>query len=114
MSNGKFEIYTGNDNQYWFRLKAPNGEIIGKSEGYVAKQSAENGINSVRKNSQNDDNFRIWQSDKNNQWYFHLKSSDNGQIILNGSEGYVSKQGAETGIASVKTNAPDALVIDLT
>lgn len=114
MSNGKFEIYKGNDNQYWFRLKAVNGENIGKYEGYVAKQSAENGIESVRKNSQSLNNFTITQSNRDNQWYFNLKSADNGQVILTGSEGYASKQGAETGIESVKTNAPNAPVDDLT
>jgi uncharacterized protein YegP (UPF0339 family) len=31
--DGTFELYIGNDKQYWFRLKAGNSEIIGKSEG---------------------------------------------------------------------------------
>lgn len=34
-----------------FRLKARNGEIIAVSEGYKAKSSCQNGIESVRKNA---------------------------------------------------------------
>lgn len=40
----------------------------------------------------------------NGQYYFSLHAS-NGERILQ-SEGYMSKQGAENGIASVKSNAP--------
>ena len=38
------------------------------------------------------------------QFMFNLKAG-NGQVILT-SESYVTKQGAEGGIASVRTNAP--------
>ena len=40
------------------------------------------------------------------RFYFRLKAT-NGQVILS-SQMYASKNGAETGIASVKTNASDA------
>ena len=43
---------------------------------------------------------------------FHLKAA-NGQIIAV-SQSYLSKQSAENGIASVKTNAPQAKIIDQT
>lgn len=49
--NPKFEIYTDKAGEYRFRLKARNGEIILSSEGYKAKASCENGIESVRKNA---------------------------------------------------------------
>ena len=48
---GKFEITTDKAGKYRFRLKAGNGEIIAISEGYAAKASALNGIESVRKNA---------------------------------------------------------------
>lgn len=112
MSNGKFEIFLGSNTQYYFRLKAPNGEIIGHSEGYTTKQSAENGIVSVRINSQDDGRYSVWQSTQNSQWYFNLKAG-NGEIIL-ASQGYASKQGALTGAGAVKKYAPDAPVFDLT
>src|SRR4030042_475461 len=43
---------------------------------------------------------------------FHLKAA-NGQIIAV-SQSYLSKQSAENGIASMKTNAPMAKIIDQT
>ena len=49
--NPKFELYVDKKGEYRFRLKARNGEIIATSEGYVAKASAENGIDSVRRNA---------------------------------------------------------------
>ena len=42
----------------------------------------------------------------NNQFYFHLTASGNHEIILNSSEGYITKQGCNTGISSVRLNAP--------
>lgn len=47
----KFEIYLDKAGEYRFNLKAKNGEIILSSEGYKAKASCENGIQSVIKNS---------------------------------------------------------------
>ncbi len=47
----KFELYTDKAGEYRFRLKAKNGEIIATSEGYKAKASCENGIESVKKNA---------------------------------------------------------------
>ena len=47
----KFEIYTDKAGEIRFRLKAPNGEIIAVSEGYKAKASCLNGIESVKKNA---------------------------------------------------------------
>jgi uncharacterized protein YegP (UPF0339 family) len=48
---GKFELYTDKSNQYRFRLKAGNGEIIAASEAYTSKSGAMNGIDSVRRNA---------------------------------------------------------------
>ena len=47
----KFEVYTDKGGEFRFRLKATNGQIIAVSEGYVAKNSCLNGIESVRKNA---------------------------------------------------------------
>jgi len=51
VTNPKFEVYTDKADEYRFRLKARNGEIIAVSEGYKAKTSCMNGIESVRKNA---------------------------------------------------------------
>lgn len=47
----KFEMYVDKAGEYRFRLKARNGAIIAVSEGYTAKASCENGIESVKKNA---------------------------------------------------------------
>lgn len=51
LTHPKFELYTDKAGEYRWRLKARNGEPIGKSEGYKAKDSALNGIESVGKNA---------------------------------------------------------------
>ena len=48
----KFELYTDKAGEFRFRLKATNGQIIATSEGYVAKASCVNGIESVKKNAE--------------------------------------------------------------
>ena len=47
----KYELYKDKGGEFRFRLKAANGEIIGKSEGYKAKASAKKGIASIAKNA---------------------------------------------------------------
>ena len=47
----KFEVYADKAGEFRFRLKARNGEIIAVSEGYKAKASCLNGIESVKKNA---------------------------------------------------------------
>jgi len=51
LTHPKFELYTDKAGEFRFRLKARNGEPIGKSEGYKAKDSALNGIASIGKNA---------------------------------------------------------------
>ncbi len=43
----KFEMYKDKAGEFRFRLKARNGEVIATSEGYKAKVSCINGIESV-------------------------------------------------------------------
>jgi len=44
----KFEINDSDDGQYYFNLKANNGEVVATSEMYTTKQSCRDGINSVK------------------------------------------------------------------
>lgn len=48
--------------------------------------------------------FQLY-TDKAGETRFRLRAA-NGEIVLAATEGYSSKQGAQKGIASVKTNAP--------
>ena len=47
----KFEMYEDKGGEFRFRLKATNGQVIATSEGYKAKASCLNGVESVKKNA---------------------------------------------------------------
>ena len=51
VKNPKFELYKDKADEFRFRLKARNGEIIIASEGYKQKSNCLNGINSVKTNA---------------------------------------------------------------
>lgn len=105
----KFEIYTDKREEFRFRLKAGNGQTILVGQGYKTKASCLNGVESVKKNSQDDSKFERLVS-KSEQPYFNLKAT-NGQVIGN-SEMYSSSSSMENGIASVMKNAPIAEVVE--
>jgi uncharacterized protein YegP (UPF0339 family) len=108
---GKFEMFKDKAGEFRFRLKAGNGQIILASEGYKAKASCVNGIDSVKTNAPDDDRYERKEA-KNGQFMFNLKST-NGQVIGT-SEQYTTKAARENGIESVKKNAPDADTDDQT
>jgi uncharacterized protein YegP (UPF0339 family) len=107
---GTFVISTRSNGEFQFRLKAGNGQEILASEGYKTKAACLNGVESVKKNSQEDARFDRLES-KNGKFYFNLKAT-NGQIIGT-SEMYESKASMENGIASVAKNAPEADVKEM-
>ena len=108
---GKFELKKTESGKYMFNLKAGNGQIILVSQMYESKDSAENGIESVRRNSADDARFERKVA-KNGEPFFSLTAT-NGQNIGK-SETYSSESAMENGVESVKTNAPDAEVVDNT
>ena len=107
-----------------FNLKARNGEIIGTSEVYSSVDSCKNGIASVQKNApvagledQTKENFEKVPNpkfelykDKAGEFRFRLKAG-NGEVILTG-ESYVSKDGCKNGIASIRKNAVDSVIVE--
>lgn len=48
---GKFVIKKGSSGKYHFNLMAGNGQVIATSEAYERKESAINGIESVKVNA---------------------------------------------------------------
>ncbi len=108
---GSFVIEKGSTGKYRFNLRAGNNENILTSEAYEAKSGAENGIESVRKNAKDDGRF-VRKTAKDGSPYFVLTAT-NGQVIGT-SEMYSAAAAMENGIKSVKTNAPDAKVVDKT
>lgn len=108
---GKFEITTRKNGEFQFNLKATNGQVILTSEGYKTKASCLNGVESVRKNSQDEKRFDI-KIASNDKPYFNLMAT-NGQVIGK-SQMYASEATMKNGIASVMKNAPEAEIVDLT
>lgn len=108
---GKFEIKKSNNGKFHFNLKAGNGQIILSSEMYETRGAAQNGIESVKKNSAEAARFEKRTSAKGDP-YFVLKAG-NGQEIGR-SEMYSSAAACDNGIESVKTNAPTAEIVDTT
>ena len=105
---GKFVVSKGKDGQDYFVLKAGNGETILQSEGYKSRRSCANGIESVRKNSQDENRFEC-RTARNGKTYFVLKAM-NGQEIGR-SQMYKSNSGCKNGMKSVARNAKDAAVV---
>ena len=108
---GKFEVYADKGGEFRFRLKASNGQTILGGEGYKAKASCMNGVESVKKNAPNDAMYERKET-ASGKHMFNLKAS-NGQVIGT-SESYESVASRENGITSVKTNAPEASIVDTT
>ena len=108
---GKFELKKSTNAQFYFNLKAGNNEVILTGETYVAKQSALDGIASVRVNAPLDEHYERKVATDGSP-FFTLKAA-NGQA-LGKSEMYSSASAMENGIASVKKNAPDATIDDET
>ncbi len=106
---GKFTLFTGKNGETYFNLKAGNGEIILKSEGYTDKAGARNGIDSVRKNAPDATRYEK-KTSVNGKPHFNLKAA-NHQVI-GSSELYESERARDAGIASVMANAPAARLVE--
>ena len=118
---GKFVI-DKTEAGYRFRLKAGNGETIGTSEGFHTRMECEEGIESVINSAMEADiedqtvrhpagkgmpKFEIFK-DGDKKFYFRLVR-DNGLCVL-ASQAYTVKASCQSGIRSVKENAPKAEV----
>lgn len=107
---GKFECYKDKAGEFRFRLKAANGNNILSSEGYKSKSGCTNGIESVRKNSQDPDRF-VKTETATGKFRFALTAKNSQKIGT--SQNYASESGRNNGIKSVAKNAPDATVVEV-
>ena len=104
---GKFIIRLGNKGQFYFSLKANNGQKILTSEGYNSKSACTNGIDAVKNNAKDETKYDRKES-SNGKYYFNLLAI-NGHIVGT-SEMYETTTSRDSGIESVKSNAPGAIV----
>ena len=114
-SSKNFEVKLANNGDYYFTLKAGNGEIVGLGQLYSTKSSALRGASTTRSlvkitkegvaAAPKRERFEIF-TGENRQSYFHLRAG-NGEIML-GSEGYTSKTSTLHDIESVRDNGAAA------
>jgi uncharacterized protein len=105
--SGKFEIYKDKAGEFRFRLKAGNGQNILASEGYKDKASCLNGVESVKKNSPDDNRYER-KTTAAGKFSFNLKAGNNQ--VIGTSQSYESEASRDSGIESVKKTAPTATV----
>ena len=102
-----FQIFQSSG-QYWYHLRAENGEIVQSGKGYTAKASCENGIQAVQANCQT---HRFQSFLESGQYGFNHVAT-NGEIIGR-SEKYTTAQARVHGLQVVLREAPEARVQDL-
>ena len=106
---GKFVISKGNDDKYYFNLKAGNGEVILTSQGYSARADCLNGIESVKSNSADEARFDCKKSNDGKDYF--VLTATNGQTIGK-SQMYKSESGCSNGVQSVAKSAADSSIVD--
>lgn len=107
--SGIFEIYKDKTGEFRFRLKAFNGQTILTSEGYKDKTGCINGIESTKRNSQDDKLYEKKES-ASGTLMFNLNAA-NYQIIGT-SDQYETEASRNKAIDSVKRYAISAKVVD--
>ena len=107
----KYEIKRAKNKEFYFNLKAPNGEIVLTSETYKRRGGAKNGIESVRTHGPDCLQYNM-KMDKRKQYYFLLKSSNHR--IIGRSESYTRAANMEKGIQIVMKHSATARMVDLT
>ena len=85
------------------------GKTIIKSENYAQKASAKNGIESVKKNCQEDSRYELKES-SNGKAFFNIKST-NGQIVGT-SALFENEAQRSAAIAELKADSADAEVTE--
>ncbi len=112
MGKPKFEYFVDQAKEWRYNLFAGNGENILRSvRGYACKRNVKRAIASIKRISQLDGLY-IRKSRRrglfSRYYWFVLESVKKRDLGI--SEMYESSQGMETGINSVKLNAPEAEV----
>ncbi len=110
MENPKFQLLkSAADGQFYYRLRAENGEIILRGEGFVSKLSCLKSIAAVKSNAAMDNRYE--RKDGRSIFAFSLKAA-NGEVIGTG-ESYPNTAARENGIYAVKRDAATAPIEEL-
>jgi uncharacterized protein YegP (UPF0339 family) len=104
-----FEIYKDRVDEYRWRLKATNQQIIATSgQGYKDKRDCKSAIDRIKSDAQTKLTFETYtDASENTRW--RLKAT-NGQTIATSGQGYKDKRDCEHAIDVIKKGAADAKV----
>ena len=105
--NGWYDMNKSKADDFYFVLKAGNGEVVLTSEMYKSKDSADGGIVSVQKNSLDEACYDRGTS-SSGKFHFNLKAP-NHQVIGT-SQLYATADSRDAGIASVKDNGKSTTI----
>jgi len=109
-----FEVYEDNAEEWRWRLRAANGELVADSgEGYSNRSKAMDAVERVQSYAADADLLEIGSAafevyeDKGEEWRWRLRHR-NGEIIADSGEGYAERNKAIAAIERVKRHAPGA------
>ena len=104
----KFEIYKDKADEYRWRLKAANGEILATpGQGYKALADAKEGVENVMRSGTDPKlKYEVYGDDKK-EYRWRLKAG-NGQIIAAASESYKKKGDADAAVDSIRAKVAKA------
>jgi uncharacterized protein YegP (UPF0339 family) len=117
----KFKIVSRKNGQFGAQF-VYNSEIIFWSESYTGKASAQNCIDSLKKNAPGASTADLTKDEDGSGYRFEIAASKDGQTFVrfvasNGetmvrTETYKSKSSSKNAIESLKKNGPGAEVVD--
>jgi len=94
---GSVELYQSSDNQWRFRVKAGNHQVVLSSEAYVSKQGAENGIASVLENGVDPAMYAL---NKTASGKYNVRLKAGNSEIIAFTQSYSTKSNATRAIGS--------------
>ncbi|NLV04875.1 DUF1508 domain-containing protein [Haloarcula rubripromontorii] len=110
-----FEVYEDAGEEWRWRLRADNGELVADSgEGYANRSKAMDAVERVQSYAADADLLEIGNAafevyeDRGAEWRWRLRHR-NGEIIADSGEGYAERNKAVAAIERVKRHAPGAL-----
>ena len=95
---------------YSFVFIDDEGDTVVRSENYSAKKSAENAIDSVKKNCVDDNRYELKES-RNGKFYFNIKAR-NGEIIAT-SPMFATEAERSNAVSLMKSEAPTAAELEM-
>jgi uncharacterized protein YegP (UPF0339 family) len=99
----KFEMYKGANDQFHWRLKAGNGEVLATGgQGYKAKADCQHGIEVMQAagDAKAKTKFEVYE-DAKKEFRWRLNAA-NGQVVASSAEGYKAKADCEKAVELVK------------